>query len=164
MVKVSASACTSSHSRKKDAREVKRATVYRRKSKFLVHASCRTTAGVWILTPPCIALEQDCEDLILGQAVRTALGCSREGVPHPVAWAGLLTPLLDAAGVKSWSTFARSASCAEIEETDATIAIVPTRNLGADEGFRAEPDRAMEVEVDAVAVLGERVRRVLIDP
>jgi hypothetical protein len=142
---------------------MKRATVYHRKSQFFVHASCRTTAGVWIFGLPFVALEQSCNDASLGDAVCAALAGSRHGIPHPLTWTGLLTPLLDAAGVRTWNTFAKSASCVEIEEQDGHISVVPTRNLGPEEGFQPEPSRSSLVDLGANVMLGSMVRRLLLD-
>jgi hypothetical protein len=51
----------------------------------------------------------------LGKAVFDALDGSQENVLHPTCWKGLFDPVLRLAGVKSWSAFARSAKCVEIE-------------------------------------------------
>jgi hypothetical protein len=139
---------------------MKRATAYRRKGHFVVHASARTTDGVWILTDPCVKLDQSRSDEDLGEATRAAISASRAGVPHPRNLAELLDPLLRQAGVKTWSAFAKTATCAEIEATG-KVSVIPTRNLGVDEGFQPDPDRAHIVDLDATDSLGASVRRAL---
>lgn len=140
---------------------MKRATIYRRKTQFFVHASSRTTEGVWILTEPCLGLEQVCSDRELGEAVRKALDGSRSDIPHPRSWAGLLDPLLKQAGVKSWNTFSKTASCAEIEEDEGEVALMPTKKLGVEEGFQADHSKAATVATGAVEDLGSQARRLL---
>ena len=77
-----------------------------------------TTAGVWILIEPCVKLDSPCTDEELGGSALRALAASRIGVAHPsqTEWGGLLAPLMHARRAwKSWSAFARLASCAELE-------------------------------------------------
>ena len=141
---------------------MKRATAYRRKGHFFVHASSRTTDGVWILTEPCVKLDETCSDEDLGEATRAAISASRAGVPHPRNFAGLLDPLLRQAGVKTWSAFAKTATCAEIEADGGKVSVIPTRNLGVDEGFQPDPDRASSADLDDTDSLGAGVRRALL--
>jgi hypothetical protein len=117
---------------------------------------------VWILTEPVVKLDEGCSDGELGEAARAAMSASRTGVPHPQTWAGLLDPLLRLAGVKTWSTFAKSATCAEIEEEGAKVSVIPTRNLGAKEGFQPVPARAHIVDGHATDSIGACVRQALL--
>jgi len=114
---------------------MKRAAVYSRGNDVIIHASSQTTEGLWIHSEPYTRQSSDCSNVELGRAVLSALNCSKLFVPHPTQWAGRLNPLLNTAGVKSWSTFAKSAVCVEVEQEGADIGLVPTRNLGAKEGF-----------------------------
>ena len=84
----------------------KMATVYSRSSKLYLHASSRTTDGVWILTEPVVSLDGRASDEEIGSAVQAVLKQSRTGVPHPTNWTQLLTPLLNAARARSWNKFA----------------------------------------------------------
>ncbi len=113
---------------------MKKATSYKRGQRVFTHANSSTTAGVWILELP--ALVADATDVkLVGQQVAQAIQASKQGVPHPTSWKGLFDPVLSLAGVKSWSTFAKSARCVGLEwETDC-VSIVSTENLGADGGF-----------------------------
>ncbi|HEY8210752.1 MAG TPA: hypothetical protein VIG99_24880 [Myxococcaceae bacterium] len=142
---------------------MRRATVYRRKKQFLVHASSRTTDGAWILWPPCLAVPEGSHGQELGQSIRAALDASRMNVPHPQIWKGLLDPLLALAGVKAWSTFSKDASCVEVEDDGSRITLIPTRNLGPDEGFQADHSRQIVPEPGAAA-LGAAVRELLPEP
>ena len=139
---------------------MRRVTIYRRKKQFLVHASSRTTNGVWILWDPCLAVPVTSDDRELQRAIRAALDGSRADVPHPRVWKGLLDPLLALAGVKSWSTFSKNASCIEIEEEGSRVILIPTKNLGPDEGFQADASRQIALD-SASEELGSAVRRLL---
>jgi hypothetical protein len=109
--------------------------VYLRKGAILMHASSRTTDGVWILTGVCVKLPADTGDATVGAAVRARLAESQNGVPHPKIWKGLFDPVLEAAGVKSWGVFVRGASSVSIHETSEGLSVQPMRNQGTD-GFR----------------------------
>ncbi len=136
----------------------RRATVYLRRRQFYVHSVSQTTQGVWIFTSPCTKLDLKCPDTRLGEAIMSALSGSRDGVPHPVKWGHLIDPLLQQAGVKSWATFAAGASCVEIEDDGSRISIIPSKNLGARNGFLAEPTNAVTIATHAPEEVGAHAR------
>ena len=113
---------------------MKMATAYMRGERIFLHASCKTTVGVWILCRPVYALNQD-DRGDLGSAILDALDGSQENVPHPTVWKGLFDPILQLAHVKSWNAFAKSAKCVEIEFGTNRVSFLPTRNLGPKDGF-----------------------------
>lgn len=143
---------------------MKAATAYLRKGRFFVHALFRTTDGVWIFAEPCEHLDLACSDRELGDLIQQALDGSRTGVPHPRVWTGLLGPLLKRAGVRSWNAFAKSASCAGVEEALGTVSVTPTRNLGAKGGFVDDRSRSEVVARGAPEELGHLARRLLLSP
>jgi hypothetical protein len=113
---------------------MKMATAYKMGDRIFLHASCKTTAGVWILCRPVLAIDQG--DLgNLGAAILHALDGSQENVPHPIVWKDLFNPILQLARVKSWTTFAKSAKCVEIEFGTNRVSFLPTKNLGPKDGF-----------------------------
>lgn len=118
------------------------ATAYLRRNRIFVHADARTTDGVWIFWPPVLS-----QDAVAGAALDSnilqALANSRDGVPHPTDWKSLADPLLQAAGVRSWDTFAHLAKCVEIETTENRIAFLPTRHGGTRDGFEPLPAQAL---------------------
>lgn len=140
---------------------MKRAIVYKRMSKYFVHASSRTTEGVWILTEPWLSADATVNDERLGEIIQAALAGSVSGIPHPTEWSGLLDPLLRLAGVNSWAKFAEAAASAEIETNDGTISILPTKNLGVEGGFEPLPSRIVTVDSEATRELGATVREQL---
>lgn len=140
---------------------MQRAVVYQRKSMFYVHASSRTVDGVWIFAEPCLSADKFIDDERIGAMVQTALEGSLSSVPHPTEWQKLLRPLLTEAKVKSWNTFAESATCVEIERDGDQITVVPMRNLGVAGGFEPDSTRSQTVDSMATAALGASVRGAL---
>ena len=124
---------------------MKAATVYKRANRIYLHASSKTTAGVWIATPPFIQVDSGSSPSDLGKSVMDALGGSQALVPHPAKWSGLLAPLLEQAGVKSWETFMRKSQCLNLEATEDRLKLIPNRNLGTTEGFEPMLDKAIDV-------------------
>ena len=125
---------------------MRRAEVYKRNNQFLIHASSRTTDGVWILSEPCLAVAVEGHDAELQRGVRAALGGSREGVPHPVDWRGVGIPLLTLAGVKTWNAFSKQAANIGVTEEGSVIVLTPTRNLGPKGGFQPDPSKRITLD------------------
>jgi hypothetical protein len=121
------------------------ATAYKRGSQIFVHSSSRTTAGVWLLSEPVAAVAMDDAEE-LGRRIRDALDASKDQVPHPKSWKNLFDPVLHLAGVKSWNTFVKSAKCVEIEAANGVVRLIPTQNLGADDGFSPLLEKAASCE------------------
>ncbi len=89
----------------------------------------------------------------LGALIGQALEVSKSDVPHPTSWKGLFDPVLQLAGVKSWSTFVKSAKCVEVELDEDGIWLIPMRNLGANGGFdRIGRDVCLGRESDPMAL------------
>jgi hypothetical protein len=131
--------------------------VYQRKGAILIHASSRTTDGVWILTGACVMLSADSDDATLGAAVRVRLAESHHGVPHPKVWKGIADPLLQAAAVKSWSAFVRGASFVSFHENPEGLSVHPMRNQGTD-GFRPIKESVLAVASPSDESIGAAVR------
>lgn len=105
-----------------------------------LHSSSKTTDGVWILSPPVLVVEKNNLNHV-GRAVKQCLMESRDGVPHPKVFTGSFEPVLTLAGVKSYSTFVKSAKCMLIKMSGSEIVtFVPTRNEGARGGFSHLPN------------------------
>jgi hypothetical protein len=119
---------------------LKQACAYLRKDKVILSPVSVTTAGVGVAVEPflCIEVENAGE---LGKGVLSMLEKSQHGVPHPKQdqWKSLLDPMLKAAGVKSWSSFAKSAKCVTIRFEANRVLFQPLRNLGPIGGFEELP-------------------------
>lgn len=121
------------------------AVAYKRHDDLFLHSSSRTTAGVWIASSPFIKVESDSTLFSKGEALIKILNASQENVPHPTNWSGLIGPLLELAGVKTWSTFMKKARCLNLEADSGQLKIIPNRNLGPKSGF--EPNQANSIEL-----------------
>jgi len=72
----------------------------------------------------------------------------------------VVTPLLELAGVKSWTAFVQSSSCVELALDGDTVTLTPARNLGAADGFEADTARISTAKANPEA-LGRAIRPVL---
>ncbi|MDH2240278.1 hypothetical protein N5K27_28695 [Pigmentiphaga sp. GD03639] len=139
---------------------MKAATIYERKDKLYFHSSSKTTAGVWVITAPVLAVDKENTGEV-GRALRECLAASREGVSHPKSFTDLFHPVLELAGVKSFSTFVKSAKCIEVETSDdVTVTLIPTRNDGVDDGFAPLPYKT-EATLSSDEALGSVVSAAL---
>ena len=120
---------------------MKAATIYGRGGKIYVHSLSKTSAGVWVINAPVLAVDGgDVREI--GQSLRECLAASSDGVPHPKSFTNLSDPMLSLAGVKSYNTFAKSAKCVEVELNGETATLIPTRNEGVEGGFVPLPEKA----------------------
>jgi hypothetical protein len=77
----------------------------------------------------------------VGQAVLVALEGSKEGISHPTQWKGRFDPILQLAHVPSWNAFVETTKCVQIELESDEVSFIPTRNLGARDGFEPIQDK-----------------------
>lgn len=113
---------------------MKHVSVNRRGERFIVYPTSRTVHGVWIASDPCVAIGVDCSEAELGTVVLSALEASKSSVPHPTDWSRTPDPVLDAAGVKTWSEFDTDCISVDVEDPGDRFEFVPRENKGADEG------------------------------
>lgn len=111
------------------------ATAYQRGDSFYLHSESQTTSGVWIAVRPFIRLPRRVSAEELGAAVEETLAASQLGVTHPTDWDTVEYPLPTLAGVKSWATFMRTASCVNIKEMNGYVEMRPSKNIGPKEGY-----------------------------
>jgi hypothetical protein len=137
------------------------ATAYLRQHVFFVHSLSKTTDGVWIFTEPCLGFDGSASDYDLGKAVADVLDYSKINVRHPTVWTGLFDPVLKLANVRSWSQFVRSATCAELAVEDDQYSIVPTTNLGPNDGFEPRASETVRLRGASIEKLGAGLRTVL---
>jgi hypothetical protein len=124
---------------------MKSTIAYKKGDVYYIHSSSKTTAGVWIATAPFIKIDINSEPSTKGEAVLQSLNASQNAVPHPTNWVGIISPLLELAGVKSWATFMRHAKCLNVEADGERLRLIPNRNLGSKEGFEPFPEKAVEL-------------------
>lgn len=116
--------------------------IYERNGKLFISPYHKTEAGYWVG-------DEETTTVALGdagsvqEAVIAALAASREGVPTPSRDSDPTGSLLIAAGVSSWSTFAKSAKSIAIESNDGKIEITPDKNIGGRDGFIPMTDKVI---------------------
>jgi len=120
---------------------MKSATIYERGARLFIHSSSKTTAGLWIISPPVLIASKEDSDEV-GRSIKLCLEASIQDVPHPTSFKNLFDPVLELAGVKSFNTFLKSAKCVEVEMVGKTTNLIPTRNGGTKEGFVPLPGKA----------------------
>jgi hypothetical protein len=114
---------------------MKAAVAYMRGGVVYFSPSSRTSAGAWIETAPVLKVEVQSPHSAKGEAVAAVLNASRDPVPHPTDFAGLVAPLLELSGAKSYAAFAKNARCVRVEVREGRMRLIPYRNLGSKEGF-----------------------------
>jgi hypothetical protein len=121
------------------------AVVYKRGDTYYIHSSSKTTAGVWIATAPFLKIEANSTPSVIGAAVLQALDASHNLIPHPTSWRGLISPLLELGGVRSWATFVKHSKCLNVEADGERLRLIPNRNLGSKEGFEPSTNKTVEL-------------------
>lgn len=126
---------------------MKSAYALMRKGKIFIQSYSKATTGLWIASGAVYVAEEGRLD-DLDVKIRSALNGSAEGVPHPSAaeWKGIQAPMLEAAGVKSWTTLAKGAKSVGLECDDATVRMVPSSNY-ENKGGTSLPEKALECEL-----------------
>jgi hypothetical protein len=127
------------------------AVVYKRGRTFFFGACCRTTEGVWIDSPPFLALDAGASADAVGEAVARVLAGSTTGVRHPLPEEVVGAELLHLAGARSHSAFERGAVCANVERGSDALRFTPTRSLAKKGGFVPNLDDAFALPPDAPA-------------
>jgi len=131
---------------------IKSATAYRKGGEIILHADSKTTAGVWIASPPFTALSATVAVEELGMILLDTISKSAAGVPHPRSktdWAAVRAPLFQAFNVKSIEAQMQGTVCCGIMDEDGILRIRPTRNEGAREGFVPVPGREICIASNA---------------
>jgi len=118
---------------------------------WLVCAMSRTTVGVWIAGGPPQRLAGTASAEELGSAVLEAAERSLVGVPHPQLseWNAISRLLLDAAGIKTWRTFAQEAGCVEVASEEGQLVVSPQRRQNDDRQVWFEPSDGGSILVNA---------------
>ena len=125
---------------------MKCATAYLRKNIIYLNSSSKTKVGAWIGTPPFLKVNNTESSNGISEQVIDALNGSKQQVDHPKEFGSLFKPVLELAGVKSYSTFVRNTHCCELCEEDGVITITPTVNRG-NEGFDHLNDQSVKVSL-----------------
>jgi len=132
-------------------------SVYLRDGKYYVVTIHGSGGG-----DPCIAsgpvreLPADAGAAALGAAVTAGLDASTSNLPWPKDFKKVTEPLLNAAGVKSWATFAKKAENLRVNREGATLRILPSTR--SEKGsFDSAPERDRTLSQAAPEIIGEAV-------
>ena len=137
------------------------ADIRRYGDRYVLHAWSLTTVGVWLATPPYIAVPCDCDAIKLADALREAFSGSKEGVPHPTEFKGGMKPLLDLAGKKTVRAYENSAVTASVEEDNGVLRFCPSANRGKD-GHVPVDNAEFQIPVESSAeTIGNAILRAL---
>ena len=112
---------------------VRRAGVWRRRSKIYVSATLESVDGILFKEDDVIIVDGN-DDEAAEMALRAALARSRSGLPHP----GIdykAPNFYKRAGVSGHAAFVKGAKHVLVELHDAVITLIPLRNEGARLGF-----------------------------
>jgi hypothetical protein len=134
---------------------VKKASVFKFASRFIVCPVSTTTVGVGIDSEPYIVLPASTSAVELGEAINHALDSSHDRVAHPLSWKGLAGPRLAAAGVKSEAEFQKQASLVSLITDGNTITFTPHRNggtAGPERGFSPIDECAVQTDAKSPEV------------
>lgn len=140
------------------------AVMYLRRGTYLIHAQSTTIDGIGILWGHVTRAPIGTCAIDLGSMINTALNNSLSGVPHPLQgdWKDIPRPLFDAAAIQSWSAFVKGARCISIAlESEGRVSLLPTRNLGARDGFVPLRDREVVLGDSDPETLGREAVRLL---
>lgn len=133
------------------------AAVYLRRDRYIVISSSQTTAGFWTENDDCLTFDTAVTVDDLGAGVLRMLDASRTGVPTPDFRQTGPATSVQAAGLKSVSTFMKGAKYVALERRGVTIQVMPHRNGGTAEGFVGLPEEAVELRDATPQQLGQQV-------
>jgi hypothetical protein len=116
--------------------------------------------GIWEVTGWVRVLEATAPAAAVGDAVEQALLHS-EGQRAETTGEDPLAPILAAAGVKSWSQYAKGLRSASVRRRSGTTTIVPMRNLGPRQGLTEMEGAAVGLDDSTAEEVGSAVLRSL---
>lgn len=125
--------------------ELRMASIYRRQGKYYVTASSKTRDGFWLEEGPVDVLD---DVAAVAGAVRTALQRSTHGIRSPKDWSNRVNRVVEAAGLKRYSAFAKDAAYVSVDQKDGVVRLVPSRNGGSREGFLGLEEQAVTIADD----------------
>jgi hypothetical protein len=136
---------------------IRMASIYRRNGKDYVTACSRTRDGFWLEEGPVDVLDAG-DSAALAQAVRSALARSTHGIRSPKDCSSHVNRVVEAAGLKRYSAFARGTALVTVEEKDGLLRMIPNRNGGSREGYLGEEDKAIDLP-SGTSGLAEAIER-----
>jgi hypothetical protein len=134
--------------------------VNQRENRIHVYPESETTGNIWIPAEPVISLDATATDEAKGKAVLEALSASRQQVPHPASPDDCLRPLLRAAGVSSYTKYAKGTRSCSVTQDSGRHRLLARRNRGKG-AFEGIPGKAIVLESPSAEDLGRAVMETL---
>lgn len=121
---------------------MRQGAAYLRKGKILIQGYAQAVTELWIAYGPVYVSMRDDNPVEIGAKINAALANSITGVPHPSQdqWKAVQTPMLEAAGVKSWATLAKGAMAVGFKEDGDFIVFTPSSDY-ANNGGKDLPEK-----------------------
>lgn len=123
---------------------VRMASIYRRNGKYYVTASSKTRDGFWLEEGPVDVLDTP-DFAALADSVHSALERSTFGIRAPKDWSSHVNRVVEAAGLKRFSAFAKGTAHVSVREADGRLRVTPYRNGGSREGYLGLEDEALDL-------------------
>jgi hypothetical protein len=97
---------------------------------------------------------------IIGDTVLKVLHGSQESIPQPTKWNDEFWEMLDLAGVKTWATFQKGASCIGFESDRGWLTMRPFANKGARDGYTPLQEKNFCIPCDSTPeAIGNAVQK-----
>jgi hypothetical protein len=134
-------------------------SVYARHDGWYINAMSQTTTGLYISTPPYLREYANISSQGLGEAALLALSKCQFGVPHPTEWDHLLQPILDLAGVRTWTQFMRDVPSIDADYDEEEFVFRPTKNYGPKQEYGEATAKPIRIPKDSSPeLIGEMMR------
>ncbi|CAM2154084.1 conserved protein of unknown function [Pararobbsia alpina] len=100
-----------------------------RKGRIFMQSYSKATTGLWVASGPVYIVAVDAPEN-LDSIIRRALDGSKEGVQHPSQneWKAVQAPMLEAAGVKSWTALSKGAKAVGLHSENGIVKMTPSLN------------------------------------
>jgi hypothetical protein len=134
------------------------AGIYIFRDRMISSVEYQTVDGIWKMQRAFLVDGAD-DPMAVGMAVKQALSASRQGIPAPdrSTLNSDTDPVLELSGVKSRSTFMKSAKSVVITEEGRTSVVTPLANQGMRGGFQSLEDKARTLTTPGESELGAAV-------
>ena len=119
--------------RKRPQQDAWSASAYLYEGTLIVNANNRTYNNIGWNSDPISTIAYDSDKALIGQLIRSTVLASRWDAEHAESL-GSDNPVLQAAGVKSWTTMERKALLIHVELRDGTFTVIPNRATLRGEG------------------------------
>ncbi len=128
---------------------------YERRGVIFVQAMSKTTQGLWVGTPHVESLPVSADAAEIGAMLNRVLSSSKEGVAPPPNINAVAGPLLELAGVKTFSVFAKKTRAVGLRcEDSGKFVFRPRENRGTSGGFAPIAGAELETTDASDAALG----------